>query len=321
MKEQRSRRAFLAAGGGAALSGCVLLGTAPGLFGLGRAGAAVDVLAAGSLLSAFDERVGTAFAEETGLDYRGEFRGSNAIVRLVEAGQKNPDVIVTADPGLLRESLGPEQVRWDVVFATNELGIAYAPETPVGDRLADGEPWYRVLADSRVEVGRTDPNLDPLGYRTTMLFDLAERYYDRAGLASTLWDNSTVAARESHLLAGVEAGSRPAAYCYRNMAADHDLPFVELPPALNFADPEHATHYATATYTTDQGRTIEGRPILYAATVPETASNPNGARQFVRFLLENPDLLDQSGLTVPDGLPRARGRLPERLRPVVEAES
>jgi molybdate/tungstate transport system substrate-binding protein len=320
MEEQRSRRAFLAAGGGATLGGCVLLGTSPGLFGLGRAGAAVDVLAAGSLPVVFDEHVGPAFAQETAYDYRGEFRGSNAIVRLVEADQKRPDVIVSADPALLRDSLMPQRVTWDAVFATNELGVVYAPDTVVGDRLDAGEPWYRVLADSEVAVGRTDPNLDPLGYRTSMLFDLAERYYDRPGLASDLREHSTTAGRESHLLASVESGNRPAAYCYRNMAADHDLPFVELPPALNFADPDRADHYATATYTTDQGTTVEGTPIRYAATVPENADRPEGGRRFVEFLLSNPEVLRESGLVVPDALPQTNGQPPEGIRQVSGGE-
>ncbi|WP_049993486.1 extracellular solute-binding protein [Halapricum salinum] len=315
MSKQRSRRAFLAAGGAVALGGCVVAGTAPGLFG-GRP--AVDVLAAGSLVGAFDGKIGPAFAEASAYDYRGEYRGSNAIVRLVEADQKTPDVLVVADPGLLREPSISERVSWDVTFAANELGIAYAPETSVGRRLEAGQPWYRVLSDSEVEIGRTDPDLDPLGYRTIMLFDLASRYYDQPELAAVLRDNSVVAARESHLLAGIESGSRPAAFCYRNMAIDHGLPFVDLPPELNFADPGYADHYASATYTTDQGKTIEGRSINYAAAVPGTADRPEAGRAFVEFLLSNPDLLREMGLVVPETLPRQHGRPPTEIRRVLD---
>lgn len=315
MSKQRSRRAFLAGGGGVALGGCVVAGASPGFFG-GRP--AVDVLAAGSLVGAFDGHVGSSFADESAFDYRGEYRGSNAVVRLVEADQKTPDVLVVADPPLLRGSAVTARVSWDVTFAANELGIAYAPETAVGRRLDAGQPWYRVLADSAVEVGRTDPDIDPLGYRTLMLFDLASRYYNRPGLAADLRKNSVVAARESHLLAGIESGSRPAAFCYRNMAADHDLPFVDLPPELNFADPTHTDHYASATYTTDLGKTVEGRPITYAATVPETAERPEAGRTFVEFLLSNPDLLRERGLVVPDALPRQHGRPPTEIRRVVD---
>lgn len=314
MPEQRSRRAFLAAaGGGTLLGGSLLWGAAGDPFGAG--GEFVDVLSAGSLLVAMDERVGPVFAGEGDYAYRGEFRGSNAVMRLVEGGQKRPDVVISADAGLLRSALRPAHARWDVVFATNEVGIAYDPDTRVGRRLDRGDPWQAVLAETDAPVGRTDPDLDPLGYRTVMLFDLAERYYDRPGLADALRRRSTVAARESHLLAGVEAGSRPAAYCYRNMAADHDLPFVELPTALNFADPARSDHYATASYTTDRGTTIEGRPVQYAATVPTDAPRPQAGRQFVAFLLEHPDLLRESGLRVPDSLPEFSGSVPADVRP------
>lgn len=317
MSKQRSRRAFLAAGGGVALGGCVVAGATPGLLG---GGPTVDVLAAGSLLGAFDERVGPAFAAASAFDYRGEYRGSNAVVRLVDADQKNPDVVVVADPSLLRESAIAARVGWDVTFATNELGIAYAPETRVGRRLDDGQPWYRVLANSDAAIGRTDPNIDPLGYRTLMLFDLASRYYDRPELATELRDNSVIAARESHLLAGIEGGSRPAAFCYRNMAADHGLPFVELPVELNFADPAQADHYATASYTTDRGTIVRGGPISYAATVPNSADRPAAGREFVRFLLSNPDLLRERGLAVPEALPRASGRPPTGIRRALGGE-
>lgn len=278
------------------------------------ASATVDVLSAGSLVVPMNERVGPAFEGETDYGYRGEFHGSNAVMRLVTGGQKRPDVVLSADAGLLREALVPEYARWDVVFASNAVGIAYNPETRLGRRLDAGEPWQDVLGDASADAGRTDPDLDPLGYRTVQLFDLAERYYDRPGLADRLRRHSTVAARESHLLASVEAGNRPAAYCYRNMAVDHDLPFVELPPELNFASPARADHYASATYTTDQGETIRGSPVLYAATVPEDAEDAAAGRRFVRTLLERPDLLRASGLTVPDSLPRTEGDVPPSVR-------
>lgn len=310
MLEQRSRRAFLGAvGAGAVLGGSVLVGSGAGPFGDGG-GATVDVLSAGSLLVALDDQVGPAFAKGGAFDYRGEFHGSNAVMQLVTSGQKHPDVVVSADAGLLRDSLEPERAAWDVVFAANEVGIAYNPDTRVGRRLDAGDPWYRVLLDSQIAAGRTDPDLDPLGYRTVMLFDLAERYYDRSGLADALKRHSTIAARESHLLASVEAGNRPAAFCYRNMARDHDLPFVELPAALNFADPAHADAYASATYTNDQGETVRGSPVLYAATVPADAADSTGGQAFVRFLLEHPDLLRESGLTVPKSLPETNGDVP-----------
>ncbi|WP_136688826.1 extracellular solute-binding protein [Halorhabdus amylolytica] len=301
-----SRRGFLAGAAalGGSLGGCLASGAST-----------VSVLSAGSLAAAFEERIGSAFAGATDLEFQGTYYGSRAVMRLVVDGQRRPDVVVSADATLLRDRLRPATTTWDVVFATNALVIAYNPETEAGERLADGEPWHAVLQSADGRVARTDPDLDPLGYRAIQLFDLAERYYDKPGLAGALRANTVIEPEEPQLLAAVESGERAAAVAYRNMAHDWDVPAVELPPKLNFADPRLADHYATATYTTADGPTLSGRPIRYNATVPENADHPEAGRRFVRFLAERPALLRESGLVVPDGVPNGHGDVPEGVMP------
>lgn len=289
------------------------LGVAGCLAG-GRA-ATASVLSAGSLSVLFEETVGPAFEAETGYRYRGEFHGSNAIVRMVEAGQKRPDVLVSADVSLLRQSLPKRLVAWDVVFASNEVVIAYDPETTVGRKLAAGEPWYRAILESDGRLARSDPDLDPLGYRTVQLFELAERYYGIDGLAGDLRSRSVVDPSETHLLASVETGERSAAVAYANMAVAHDMPYISLPDRLNFAEPALADHYATATYTTDEGTTVAGTPVQYAATVMESADNVEAGTEFLAFVLDNPSLLREGGLVVPDTFPRPNGPVPEEVLP------
>jgi molybdate/tungstate transport system substrate-binding protein len=306
-----TRRRLLATGGAlgvGALAGCA-----------GASGkTAVTVLSAGSLIVVFNETVGPAFEEETEDSYRGEFHGSNAVMRMVRDGQKHPDVIVSADAKLLRDKLqrGPDPVTdWDVVFASNEVGITYAPETDIGTRLAAGEPWYQVLSEADAEIARSDPNLDPLGYRTLMLFELAEAYYDEPGLREALAANLRIDPSESHMLAAVETGDRAAAVTYRNMAVDHGLEFLALPDELNFSNPAYGDHYASVSYTTDGGHTVEGTPVLYNATVPADADNTDAGRRFLRFLLDNPAQLTENGLVVTDAFPRPHGDVPKEVLP------
>ena len=299
-----TRRRVLGAGaalGLTGLAGCIAGGTGP----------QVSVLSAGSLATLFNETVGPTFETETDYRYRGEFHGSNTVMRMVLEGQKQPDVVVSADAELLRETLYPDRASWDVVFASNAVVVVYNPDTAVGARLDAGEPWYEVLRSADADIARSDPDLDPLGYRTVQLFELAERYYDEPGLAAALREKLVIDPQESHLLAAVETGDRAAAVAYENMAVDHDLPFRRLPPELNFADPTRADHYASATYTTDAGKTIEGTPILYNVTVPESAERPAAGRAFVAFLLANPSLLRENGLVVTDAFPRPHGAVPE----------
>lgn len=289
--------------------------TVLGVAGCGSSGSRIDVLSAGSLSIILGNELGPSFEEETGTSFQGEFHGSNALMRFVTSEQKSPDVVTSADANLLRETLQPEYATWDVVFASNAVGITYNPDTEVGQLLETGTAWYRALLEAESEIAMSDPNLDPLGYRTVQLFELAEDYYGVDGLAQRLIDRLDIDPQEAHLLAGIETGERAAAVCYENMAVDHDLPFVSLPDELNFSNPAYADHYAQATYTTDDGTTIEGTPVLYNATVLTSADHPEDGQRFLRYLLENRDVLSENGLIVDDRFPRMNGDVPEGVLP------
>jgi molybdate/tungstate transport system substrate-binding protein len=310
-KLDRSRRSVLRDLGAA---GTAVIGGCTGITASANS-ETVEVLAAGSLTVLLGEHVGPRFETATGVDVRGEFHGSKALLRMIEEGQQRPDVALSADASLLREALYPEHVGWDLVFASNALGIAYAPNTDLGARLDGGEPWHRAVRESDGRIARTDPDLDPLGYRTLMLFDLAERYYGVHGLAAALRANSVVDPAESHLLAAIETGNRPAAVCYRNMAVARDLSFVGLPDALNFSSPAHADRYRTAQYVADDGQVLRGGPILYSAAVLDDAENPQAGRKFVEFLLANAELIEEYGLIVREDFPGHHGAVPQEVLP------
>jgi molybdate/tungstate transport system substrate-binding protein len=301
MMERRTRRSFLGAIGSVGVvgaGGCLLTGDA------------VSVLSAGSLAVVLEE-VGEEFTEETGIQFQGEFHGSNVVMRMIEDRTASPDVAVSADAGLLRDRLYPAHATWDAVFGANEVGITYSPETDLGRRLDGGEPWYEVLRDAdQGDLVISDPDLDPLGYRTLQMLELAGRRYDIPGLREAVLAVAHQTPNEAQLLAGVETGARAVAVSYRNMAIDRGLPFVALPAAINFSDPSHAEQYASATYTTDEGRTIRGSPVLYTATVLSSADNPGHGREFVEFLLDAPDALEANGVPVPGSLPAFNGEVP-----------
>ncbi|MFW6017797.1 MAG: extracellular solute-binding protein [Halapricum sp.] len=305
MAKQRSRRAFL---------GAVGAGGLVGLAGCLGGEETVTVLSAGSLATTFEDHVGPAFESETAYTLEGEYHGSNAVMEMVEDGTRNPDVVVSADATLLRDRLVGAHTDWDLAFASNELGLSYDPSTDFGERLKAGQPWYELLADAAAEtVAISDPELDPLGYRAWQAFGLAEREHDLDGFRETVWDLVAVESEEPQLLAGVEGGSRAGAVVYHNMAVDHDLPFQAFPPEYNFAEPTLADHYASASYTLEDGTELEGRAILYNATVPDRAEMPDAGQELVAFLAENPGLLEDAGLAVPDSLPRVTGTPPEGM--------
>jgi molybdate/tungstate transport system substrate-binding protein len=297
-----SRRSFLTAVSG---------GLAVGLAGCLGADDRVSVLSAGSLAVVLDDHVGRRFEEETGTAYQGEYHGSNAVMRMIEDRQKHPDVAISADHVLLRDRLYDRHADWDVEFASNAVGLAYSPGTRVAERIGDGDPWYEVALDADDgEFAISDPDLDPLGYRAMHAFRLAEDEHGLEGFADALADRVYREPREPQLLAGVETGNRAAAVVYRNMAVDHGLPFEEFPDAYDFSNPAYADHYATVSYTTDEGYTAVGRPVVYNATVIRDADNPDAGREFVGFLSGSRDLLAENGLSVA-GFPNGHGSPPE----------
>lgn len=278
---------------------------------LGRGG--VRVLSAGSLAVTLDEGVGPAFEDEVGTPYSGEYYGTNAAIRMIESGQKNPDVVVSADAELLRDRLYDDYVVWDAVFASNSVGIAYGDGTEIGNRLEAGDAWYEVLRDAdEGDVAMSDPDLDPLGYRAVHAFKIVEEKHGLDGFVDGMLAKVYQEPEEPQLLAGVRSGNRAAAVAYKNMAVDHGIPFHELPDDLNFSDPDRADEYAGVSYTTDEGYVARGTPVLYNISVTESADNADAGYEFVSYLLENRNMLAEMGLTLPDV--EFHGDVPEVVR-------
>ncbi|MFP8888838.1 extracellular solute-binding protein [Natrialbaceae archaeon A-CW2] len=297
------RSALVRVGGvlGTTLAGC-----------LGASSSSVHVLSAGSLARTFEDHIGPAFEEETGIQIHGEYYGANAVMRMVEDRTKHPDVIVSADATLLRDRLYGDFTHWDVVFATNSVGIGYNELTEFGRGLEDGEPWYELALESNEgDISIGDPDLDPLGYRAVQAFELAENEYDLDGFRDKMMGLVYEEPDEPQMMAGVETGSRAAAIVYRNMAIDHDMPFFEFPDEYNFAVPALADHYGTVEFTTDEeGYTAIGRPVLYNATVNDEADASEAGHDLVQFLIDETDLLVEAGLSVEDSVPRLEGDVP-----------
>jgi len=243
----RTRREALAAGaaglGSLSLAGC-----------LTSVDSGVSLLAAGSLQVALEER----FRDRVDVDLTLEARGSAACARMVREGIRDPDVLALADPALFA-GLAERYT----AFATNALVVAYNPDT-VGAAVRDAERAYDPLLDAELRLGRTDPETDPLGYRTLFSLGLAEEHWDRP-YTDALADSQVL--QETALLSAFETGALDAAVTYRNMAVDHDVPFRELPPELDLSAPQFAEFYGSQSYEMPAGRTVTGSPISYGAAM------------------------------------------------------
>lgn len=287
-----SRRAVLATLGSAAtaLAGC-------GAFGRSR----VSVLVAGSLQKAASEALQTRTDAELAV----EARGSVQAARLVAEDKRDPAIVALADPALFERIMSTP---WYAVIASNEMVLAYNPDTDGGSRVEDAQRWIDPLHDGGVSLGRTDPTLDPLGYRTLFVLDLAADYYDEPGLAdAVLAPDQTYP--ETQLLAQFETGAVDTAFVYRNMAVERDYPYREFPPELNLGDPAHADRYRDATYELPDGTVTRGGPIEYGAA---RRSDSRRTRTAFDAVLAS-DWLTPHGFTVREEYPRLVGDVPDAV--------
>jgi ABC-type molybdate transport system substrate-binding protein len=98
----------------------------------------------------------------------------------------------------------PQYASWYADFERNRMVVAYTDPSRHAKEITR-DAWTDILQRGDVEVGRTDPNLAPVGYRTLLMFDLVERYYRRAGLAAAIPTNASHHASAARFLAFLES--------------------------------------------------------------------------------------------------------------------
>jgi molybdate/tungstate transport system substrate-binding protein len=272
-----------------------------------RAAQSVSVLYAGSLVTVMEHAIVPALAK-LGFDVEGEAKGSVALAKLIEGGLRTPDVFISADPKVIDGMMGAANknlATWYAVFASTRLVIGYAPTSPLAGAFADVVRGQKKLTDvllmPNLRLGRTDPALDPKGYRSILAAKLLESDGAGAGFARKLLGDDRNPAQvfpEETLLARLETGDLDAAFLYATESTSRHLPAVELPATANLGEFREAAHYATASVTID-GVTRTGGVAAYALTIPSVARNAVGGAGFVAYLFSSAGqaLLKASGVT------------------------
>ncbi len=297
-----------------------------------KPGGTVRVLYAGSLGAVLEKSVGPEFEKASGFTYQGEGQGSLGAAKMIFDGLRSPDVFISADAAVNDKVLmtpAKKLTDWYVTFASSAMVLGYNPNSKfksLFEQVQAGKvPWYEALKTPGLKLGRTDPNLDPKGYRTIFLFHLAEGYYHRNDLTSLLGDPANPAQifPEPELLIRMESGQLDAGFFYRHEVVAHKMPFIELPNQINQSDPALASLYREQKFTTNKGVTITASPIVFTVTIPHTVKNASGAEAFIRFLIagKGRGLIEQYGLRLSAILISGdKSKVPSDIQPLIEGE-
>jgi len=284
---------------------------------------------AGSLTVPVKELTAAFRQKHPGVRFATESGGSRTVARKVSELGQLADVVMVADYTVIDNLLKPQFATWNIRFARNAMVIAYTDRSKFADEITS-DNWYEVLLRDGVVYGHSDPNADPCGYRTLMVWQLAEAYYQVPGLAQRLGDHcpaANVRPKAVELLALLQSGDMDYAFEYLSVAVQHHLHYVTLPPEINLSDPAHAAFYAQAKVELNgaqPGETVvkTGAPILYGLTIPTNAPHPRLAAAFVAFVLgpEGQAILEKLGQPpLKPPLADSPDRLPPQIQPLVRA--
>lgn len=246
-------------------AGVTLCSAAIGTAGAGAraraaASGAASVLYAGSLVQYMEGSLGPGFERADGYTFSGIGGGSTELANEIKGGVRQGDVFVSASAKADKALQGAANggwVSWYSTFMSSPLELAYNPASHVGSELRHGMPWYRVLTQPGIRVGRTDPLLDPKGVLTVEAVDNAARKLRDPALAKAL--ASFEVFPETGLVGRLQAGQLDAGFFYAVEARKAGLATVPLTPAYKYAE--------------------------YTVTVLNRAPHPAAAAAFVRYLL------------------------------------
>jgi molybdate/tungstate transport system substrate-binding protein len=298
-----------------------------------RTGGPVQVMYAASLESIMENQIAPAFKTSTGYTFQGEAKGSVALANEIKGHLHRPDIFISAAPAVNKQLMGPDNgnyVSWYINFARSEMVIGYNAKSRFAadfQAAANGsKPWYQVLEEPGLRLGRTDPILDPKGQATLYLCELAENYYHQPGLKQKILgadENSSQIFPEEELVARLGAGQLDAGFFYINEAKAANIPYITLPDQVNLGDPTLAATYATAQWTNPQTKQVsKGGPIVFTLTIPSTSQNTAGATAFAKFLLssQGQSILQKNGLlSTPFTVSGSAQDVPQALQPFIHS--
>lgn len=160
------------------------------------------------------------------------------------------------------------------LLGLDPLVLAHPPERPVG------KPWFDAAARDGFLLGRGDPDAGALGVRGLLVLQLASKHYAIPDLLVEVFRPGQ-AMPEAVLLRRLRDGNLDAGLVYRSQAVEAEVPFVELPDAINLGKRDAASQYAKVSLDLD-GELRKGSPVEVRAVL--LRSDSVDAKRFLTLL-------------------------------------
>jgi molybdate/tungstate transport system substrate-binding protein len=253
----------------------------------------VTIFHAGSLSVPFESMEKAFEAKHPGVDVQREAAGSQACARKITDVKKPCDIMASADYTVIDKLLIPNYANWNIRFATNQLVLCYTDKSKYADKITK-KNWYEILQKEGIVWGHSDPNLDPCGYRSLMVIQLAETYYKKPGLYDKLIANrpkENIRPKSVELISLLQTGNMDYAWEYLSVAVQHDLNYIVLPDEINLGNYKYDDFYAQAVVKVTGKKPgtfmdMKGKSCTYGVTLIKDAPNKEAAIAFLQYLLD-----------------------------------
>jgi molybdate/tungstate transport system substrate-binding protein len=225
-----------------------------------RGSGPVVVLYAGSLVNAMEKQIGPGFNAATGYTFTGMSGDSGALATAIKGKVQQGDVYISANP---KKDVGLEGVAngnwvsWYATFATSPLVLGYNASSKFATDLKT-KPWYDVLTEPDILIGRTDPTTDPKGELSVEALNQTATAQNLPAL-NAIGTSTNNVYPENTLVGRLQAKQLDVGFFYAAEAKAAKIPTVPL--------------------------TGVGLSATYTVTVLKGALHEAGAEAFVNYLL------------------------------------
>lgn len=231
-------------------------------------------------------------AANPGIDILREGGGSTKMARMISELNKPADIMASADFKVIDKILIPKNADWNIRFASNQLVLCYTDKSRYASEVND-KNWIEILGRKDVVWGHSDPNIDPCGYRSLMVLQLAEKYFNEPGLHDRLIANrpqKNIRPKSVELVNLLKTGHMDYAWEYLSVAVQHELKSVKLDDHINLGNYVFDDYYKNAEVKVTGEKpgtwiTQVGKSCTYGITLVKNAPNRAGAVRFLEFML------------------------------------
>jgi molybdate/tungstate transport system substrate-binding protein len=221
--------------------------------------------------------------------------GGVKLIRDMAAGKKT-DVYLSVDYADIPKLMIPDFADWFVIFAATGFVLRYTDQSKYAGEVSSNN-WLEIIQREDVPFCRSDPENDPAGYRSLMVFQLAEKYYKIPGLAKKLEEKSG-----KQFLSANTIAERDKGYSFSYSSWTMGGKIIQLPDEINLSNEKCADYYRQASVTIPGLKpgtlvTMCGEPIRLGLTIPQTCINRPAALAWTRLLLsaKGKVLIEQAG--------------------------